>query len=168
MSSERRGVLLVLDSMGAFRSVLLWVMVAVRQRWLQRGGSEELGGDRPGPMQAGRSGAGGMGTPVHRDAVDELDYAGERTPANAEENDMKTNELQTILGYLNIGLAIAHNTGVSIGHFGSTDFIQLAEMVNGLFLKAITPVANTVLVGSVAAAPVVIHAPAAAGIAVVG
>ncbi|HEY5213066.1 MAG TPA: hypothetical protein VIJ38_08600 [Acidobacteriaceae bacterium] len=81
---------------------------------------------------------------------------------------MKTNELQTILGYLNIGLAIAHNTGVSIGHFGSTDFIQLAEMVNGLFLKAITPVANTVLVGSVAAAPVVIHAPAAAGIAVVG
>jgi hypothetical protein len=52
---------------------------------------------------------------------------------------MKTNELQTILGYLNIGLAIAHNTGVSVGHFGSTDFIALAQSVNGLLLNAITP-----------------------------
>ena len=83
---------------------------------------------------------------------------------------MKTNELQTILGYLNIGLAIAHNTGVSVGHFGNTDFIQLAEMVNGLFLKAITPVASTVpLVAAataVSAAPIVINAPAAVGVAV--
>ena len=38
---------------------------------------------------------------------------------------MKTEELQRILGYLNIGLAIAHDSGVSIGHFGSGDFIQL-------------------------------------------
>jgi hypothetical protein len=64
---------------------------------------------------------------------------------------MNTNELQTILGYLNIGLAIAHNRGVSIGHFGSTDFIQLAETVNGMLLHAITPAAST---GSVIA-PVV-------------
>jgi hypothetical protein len=52
---------------------------------------------------------------------------------------MKTNELQTILGYLNIGLAIAHNTGVSVGHFGSTDFIALAQSVNSLLLNAVTP-----------------------------
>lgn len=83
---------------------------------------------------------------------------------------MKTNELQTILGYLNIGLAIAHNTGVSVGHFGNTDFIQLAEMVNSLFLKAITPVANTVplvaAAAAVSAAPIVINAPVAVGVAV--
>jgi hypothetical protein len=52
---------------------------------------------------------------------------------------MKKNELQTILGYLNIGLAIAHSTGVSIGHFGGTDFIQLAQNINGLLLNAIAP-----------------------------
>jgi len=52
---------------------------------------------------------------------------------------MKTSELQTILGYLNIGLAIAHNTGVNVGHFGSTDFIELAQSVNGLLLNALTP-----------------------------
>jgi len=56
---------------------------------------------------------------------------------------MKKSELQTILGYLNIGLAIAHNTGVSIGHFGSTDFIELAQAVNGLLLQSITPTAAT-------------------------
>jgi hypothetical protein len=55
---------------------------------------------------------------------------------------MKANELQTILGYLNIGLAIAHNAGVSIGHFGGTDFIQLAQSVNGLLLNAVTPAAG--------------------------
>jgi len=56
---------------------------------------------------------------------------------------MKKTELQTILGYLNLGLAIAHNTGVSIGHFGSTDFIQLAQAVNGLLLQSITPATAT-------------------------
>jgi hypothetical protein len=56
---------------------------------------------------------------------------------------MKKSELQTILGYLNIGLAIAHNTGVSVGHFGSTDFIQLAQAVNELLLQSIAPVATT-------------------------
>ena len=61
---------------------------------------------------------------------------------------MKTSELQTVLGYLNIGLAIAHNTGVSAGHFGNTDFIGLAETVNRLFLNAITPaVSNLPTVG---------------------
>ena len=48
--------------------------------------------------------------------------------AEAEENDMNTVELQRILGYLNIGLAIAHDSGVSLGHFGSGDFIQLAPL----------------------------------------
>lgn len=101
-----------------------------------------------------------MDESVLRD-VDEFDFARPRRPAEAEENDMKTTELQTILGYLNIGLAIAHNTGVSVGHFGGTDFIQLAETVNNLFLNAITPVAVA------AAAPIVINAPAVASIAVV-
>jgi len=56
---------------------------------------------------------------------------------------MTKNELQTILGYLNVGLAIAHNTGVTVGHFGGTDFIQLAQSVNGLLLSAIAPVSAT-------------------------
>jgi hypothetical protein len=56
---------------------------------------------------------------------------------------MKKNELQTILGYLNIGLAIAHNAGVTVGHFGGTDFIQLAQSVNGLLLNAIAPASAT-------------------------
>jgi hypothetical protein len=54
---------------------------------------------------------------------------------------MNKSELQTILGYLNIGLAIAHNTGVSVGHFGGTDFIQLAQSVNAVLLQAIAPAA---------------------------
>ncbi len=57
----------------------------------------------------------------------------------AEENEMNTEELQRILGYLNIGLAIAHDSGVSIGHFGSGDFIQLAQTVNGVLLRSIPP-----------------------------
>jgi hypothetical protein len=57
----------------------------------------------------------------------------------AEEIDMSTVELQRILGYLNIGLAIAHDSGVSIGHFGCGDFIQLAQTVNGMLLHSIVP-----------------------------
>lgn len=57
---------------------------------------------------------------------------------------MNKTELQTILGYLNVGLAIAHNTGVTVGHFGGTDFIQLAQSVNALVLNAIQPAAQTV------------------------
>jgi hypothetical protein len=53
--------------------------------------------------------------------------------------EMNKTELQTILGYLNIGLAIAHNSGVSVGHFGGTDFIQLAQNINSLLLNAIAP-----------------------------
>lgn len=64
---------------------------------------------------------------------------------------MNTCELQRILGYLNIGLAIAHDSGVSIGHFGSGDFIQLAQTVNGMLLHAIAPAAGVVAL----AAPVV-------------
>jgi len=52
---------------------------------------------------------------------------------------MNKSELQTILGFLNIGLAIAHSAGVAVGHFGSTDFIQLAQSVNGVLLNAISP-----------------------------
>jgi hypothetical protein len=55
---------------------------------------------------------------------------------------MNKSELQTILGFLNIGLAIAHNTGISVGHFGSTDFIQLAQSVNGMLLNAISPASD--------------------------
>jgi hypothetical protein len=55
------------------------------------------------------------------------------------EKDMKTTELQTILGYLNVGLAIAHSTGVTLGHFGSTDFISLAQNVNTLLLESLVP-----------------------------
>ena len=102
--------------------------------------------------------------------VDEFDFARQVKTAKAEENNMNTTELQTVLGYLNIGLAIAHNTGVSIGHFGSTDFIQLAETVNGLLLRAITPTSSAVStvasVTAVAAAPVIINAPSAAGVAI--
>jgi len=66
---------------------------------------------------------------------------------------MNKSELQTILGFLNIGLAIAHSAGVAVGHFGSTDFIQLAQSVNGLLLNAITPAASgSSNVGSGAAA----------------
>jgi len=62
----------------------------------------------------------------------------------AEENDMNRVELQRILGFLNIGLAIAHDSGVSIGHFGCGDFIQLAQTANGMLLHSITPAAAAV------------------------
>lgn len=45
MSSERRGaVVLLLDSIGAFQSMLLRVMVAVWRRGLQRGVGSGVGG----------------------------------------------------------------------------------------------------------------------------
>jgi len=50
---------------------------------------------------------------------------------------MNRAELQRILGFLNIGLAIAHDSGVSIGHFGCGDFIELAQTANGMLLHAI-------------------------------
>ena len=68
--------------------------------------------------------------------------------AKAEENEMNTGELQRILGYLNIGLAIAHDSGVSIGHFGSGDFIQLAQTVNGMLLRSIAPAAGVVAIAA--------------------
>lgn len=57
----------------------------------------------------------------------------------ALERDMNKEELQRILGYVNIGLAIAHDSGVSVGHFGCGDFIQLAQTVNGMLLRSIAP-----------------------------
>jgi len=72
-----------------------------------------------------------------------------RKIAKAKENNMKKSELQTILGYLNIGLAIAHSVGVSVGHFGGTDFIQLAQSVNGLLLNAIAPAATATTAATV-------------------
>jgi hypothetical protein len=79
---------------------------------------------------------------------------------------MNKNELQTILGYLNIGLAIAHNAGVSLGHFGGTDFIQLAQDINALLLNAITPAAVAAPAATVVAA--VSASPGATTLAVVG
>jgi hypothetical protein len=60
----------------------------------------------------------------------------------AMEKGMNTAELQRILGYVNIGLAIAHDSGVSVGHFECGDFIQLAQTVNGLLLRSIAPAAG--------------------------
>ncbi len=73
--------------------------------------------------------------------IREFVIAKAKEAGKAEENVMNRVELQRILGYLNIGLAIAHDSGVSIGHFGSGDFIQLAQTVNGTLLHSITPVA---------------------------
>lgn len=98
--------------------MMLRVMVAVRRRWLQRksGGGEDLAERCVGFTEEFVKAAG-----------------------KAEEIEMNTVELQRILGYLNIGLAIAHDSGVSIGHFGSGDFIQLAQTVNGTLLHSIAP-----------------------------
>ena len=63
----------------------------------------------------------------------------EERAGKALESDINTVELQRILGYLNIGLAIAHDSGVSIGHFGCGDFIELAQTVNGVLLHSIAP-----------------------------
>lgn len=60
---------------------------------------------------------------------------------SAGEKGMNRAELQRVLGYLNIGLAIAHESGVSIGHFGCGDFIELAQTVNGMLLRSIAPTA---------------------------
>jgi hypothetical protein len=79
----------------------------------------------------------------------------------ALESDMNTAELQRILGYVNIGLAIAHDSGVSIGHFECGDFIQLAQTVNGMLLHAI---AAPVAVGP-GSADVAVQKVAAAGVA---
>lgn len=76
---------------------------------------------------------------------------------------MNRMELQRILGYVNIGLAIAHDSGVSIGHFGCEDFIELAQNVNGMLLRSITPraaaapdpVADVKMSAPIAAAPAV-------------
>jgi hypothetical protein len=57
---------------------------------------------------------------------------------------MTKSELQTVLGYVNIGLAVAHSIGVSVGHFGDTDFVQLAQAVNSVLLNAIAPQATSV------------------------
>ena len=72
---------------------------------------------------------------------------------NAEKDDMNTVELQRILGYLNIGLAIAHDSGVSIGHFGCGDFIELAQTVNGKLLHSVVPASAAVPVGAVEGGP---------------
>jgi len=58
---------------------------------------------------------------------------------------MTKTELQTVLGYVNIGLAVAHSIGVSVGHFGDTDFVQLAQAVNSVLLSAVAPKATAVV-----------------------
>lgn len=71
--------------------------------------------------------------------MNKFEIEGNEGAAEPKEKDMNTAELQRILGYLNIGLAIAHDSGVSIGHFGSGDFLQLAQTVNGILLHSIEP-----------------------------
>src|ERR1700679_1690988 len=73
--------------------------------------------------------------------IGEFAIAKVKEAGKAKENDMNRVELQRILGFLNIGLAIAHDSGVSIGHFGCGDFIELAQTANGMLLHAITPAA---------------------------
>ena len=85
--------------------------------------------------------------------LNEIEIVWHEKAATAEENDMNTMELQRILGYLNIGLAIAHDSGVSIGHFGSGDFIQLAQTVNGMLLHSIMPMASQTTESAGAGAP---------------
>jgi hypothetical protein len=67
---------------------------------------------------------------------------------------MNRAELQRVLGYLNIGLAVAHASGVSLGHFGCSNFIELAQTANGMLLRSIAPTVvgerdcSTVVAGS--------------------
>ena len=71
--------------------------------------------------------------------MEKFGLASAERAGKALEGGMNTAELQRILGYVNIGLAIAHDSGVSMGHFGCGDFIQLAQTVNGMLLQSITP-----------------------------
>jgi hypothetical protein len=84
---------------------------------------------------------------------DEFAVVKREAPVVAKENEMNTVELQRILGYLNLGLAIAHDSGVSLGHFGNGDFIQLAQTVNGMLLHSITPAPGGVAGGGLNAVP---------------
>jgi len=76
-----------------------------------------------------------------RVGIDEFAIAKVTEAGEAEEKHMNRVELQRILGFLNIGLAIAHDSGVSIGHFGCGGFIQLAQTANGMLLHSIAPAA---------------------------
>jgi hypothetical protein len=74
MSSERREVQLLLGSIGAFRSALLRVMVAVRWRWLQRGRGEEPFSPTPAAIPLRRNWDSQVDEDQLRD-VDEFDFA---------------------------------------------------------------------------------------------
>jgi hypothetical protein len=52
---------------------------------------------------------------------------------------MSKAKLQSILGYAATFLAIAHEEGVTLGHFGSEDFVDLAQKASALLYGAITP-----------------------------
>jgi hypothetical protein len=54
---------------------------------------------------------------------------------------MNKTELQTVLGYVSVFLGIAHNMGVSLGHFGNDDFVDLASKTASVFYQAIAPAA---------------------------
>jgi hypothetical protein len=116
--------------------MLLKVMVAVWRRWLQRSRGEGLQSAK-GREAEWKSGQRGLS--CREEFGNGFGIVGSETAAAAEEKDMNTVELQRILGYLNIGLAIAHDSGVSIGHFGSGDFLQLAQTVNVILLRSIEP-----------------------------
>jgi hypothetical protein len=98
----------LLDSIRAFRSMLLKVMVAVRRRWLQRSRREE-------PQSAKGQRECGMEIRTTGDfvAVNELGSVRTERTAEAEENDMNTVELQRILGYSRFSSAVFVNMPVN-------------------------------------------------------
>lgn len=109
MSSERRGAeRLLLDSIRAFRSMLLKVMVAVRRRWLQRSRGEE-----PPSAKGWRECGTEIRTTWDLVAVDEFGNVRTEGTAEAEENDMNTVELQRILGYSRFSSAVFVNMPVN-------------------------------------------------------
>jgi len=56
---------------------------------------------------------------------------------------MSKAKLQSILGYAATFLAIAHEEGVTLGHFGSEDFVDLAQKAAALLYGAVAPPAAT-------------------------
>jgi hypothetical protein len=56
---------------------------------------------------------------------------------------MSKAKLQTILGYAATFLAIAHDEGVTLGHFGSEDFVDLAQKASALLFGALAPATTT-------------------------
>lgn len=58
------------------------------------------------------------------------------TSAQAAQPSNAKQELAKILTYAHLGLAIAVQSGVKLGHFGSTDFVTLANEITDLLYDA--------------------------------